>query len=648
MGLDTMAYEPDYFEEFLRKIDPLMQSPALYQSLEFACVAARTGSKCVLISGRATLSAEAALPGGKITKPADVDDLVALQGRLRALTVENLVTNLREGWVIDVSESEKVVLPSDQSSRFSWMQPGVFEGSEPRSRWKRSLTIFGHGPGFHEWLTNPAWDRVDNQLRRNTPGFSRFDALCESLGLPARRGQSTNVSFRISAELPARFGRIQSDPTKGTLEVDIECLGWPELMIDWLPDHDFMRVPPGWKRDSAAESHHVSLTVPAAAKKADLILAFAELDADATTAEVAQEKRGPSGTQTGAAPVSEGERWRATGKSLGAGGQGQVLIVEDTLNEYRGRWVKKVLKGINNPKARERFGREVRALQSINHPNILKIIQSDVTAERPYFVAEYCEGGSLHGSGAARYKGDIRATLRVLLPIIDALAAAHSAGVIHRDVKPANILFRKDRTPVVGDFGICYVEGSEGVTSLDEAMGPRHFIAPEMESGGRRLGEPTDRTDVYSLGKLLYWMLSGGLHFDRERHRANSLVQIFNEQRWEHVHQLLDRMVTETPSERLTSGEVKGILERVASLVEGDFAPLAPSVGIRCRFCGMGSYVRANVYSSGRDPSYVGLTKQQEADRSDKGRAAVLRCEDCGHLEWFQLDGVGDPAWWDR
>ena len=648
-----MANEPDPFDDFLRKIDPLMQPSALYQSLEFAGVAARTGSKCVLISGRATLSAEPVALGEKIIELADLDDLVALKGRLRAGTINDLITNLREGRVIvdhpSLSKICKVSLPSEENSRFSWMQPGVFEGSDRRSRWKKSLTVIGQGPGFYQWLTSAAWDRVDSQLRRGSPGFSNFDALCESFGLSARRGQSTNVSFQISAQLPARFSRIQTDLAKGTLVVDIECLGWPELMIDWLPDHDFERVPPGWKVNGAAEHHHVSLKVPEGAKKANLILAFAELDADTTTVGIEQGKRGVPDGQAGAVSTAEGERWRAVGKSLGAGGQGQISIVEDTLNEYQGKWVKKVLKRINDSKARERFGQEVKAVQSINHPNILKIIQSDVTAERPYFVAEYCEGGSLQEAGAARYKGNMVVSLQVLLPVLDAIIAAHEANVIHRDVKPANILFRKDHTPVVGDFGICYVEGTEGVTSLDEAVGPRHFIAPEMESGGRHLGEPTDRTDVYSLGKLLYWMLSGGLHFDRERHRVNSLVQIFGDQRWEHVHSLLDKMVTEQPGDRLHSEELKEQINKSASLVEGGFAPLVPSVAVRCRFCGIGSYIRANVYISGRHPNYVGLTKQQEAERkSDMGRAAVLRCDQCGHLEWFQLDGIRDPGWWDR
>jgi hypothetical protein len=448
--------------------------------------------------------------------------------------------------------------------------------------------------------------------------------------------------------LPAHFIEPRTDPGKGTLEVDIECFGSPDLMVDWLPAHDFKRVSTGWKPDAVTSRHHVSLDVPGGASRAKLILAFGTLDADEITVEIGQIQRGPSPVQAGAAPAAEGERWRPTGRKLAPGAQGELFVVEDTLKEHQGQWVKKVLRRINDPKARERFALEVKALQSINHPGILKIVHSDVTAKRPFYVAEFCEGGSLRDSGATKYKGQIRATLQLLFPVIDALVAAHTAGVFHRDLKPANILFRKNRTSVVGDFGICYIEGSEGPTLIDEAVGARHFLAPEMESGGRHLGEPSDKTDVYSLGKLLYWLLSGGLHFDRERHRANSLVQMFNDQRWEHIHQLLDKMVVEKPEDRIPSKLLKENLERVRSLVEDNFAILAPSVAIRCRFCGIGSYTAANVYLNNRTPCHLGLTKEQESERSDKGRLAVLRCDHCGHLESFQLDGISDPGWWDR
>jgi serine/threonine protein kinase len=89
----------------------------------------------------------------------------------------------------------------------------------------------------------------------------------------------------------------------------------------------------------------------------------------------------------------------------------------------------------------------------------------------------------------------------VLLPIVRGLEAAHGKGIFHRDCKPANILFRADGTPVLGNFGICYVDDGELVTLSDEGMGSKNFIAPEMESGGTV--DVSEAVDVYSLAKVL-------------------------------------------------------------------------------------------------------------------------------------------------
>jgi serine/threonine protein kinase len=236
-------------------------------------------------------------------------------------------------------------------------------------------------------------------------------------------------------------------------------------------------------------------------------------------------------------------------------------------------------------------------------------------------------------------------TAWVLTAIADALQAAHAVGVIHRDVKPENIFFRGDGVPVLGDFGICHTEGDQRVTVVDEAMGSRNYIAPEMESG-RRPGAPTDRTDVYALGKVAYWMVSGGREFAREDHRAGELYlpRLLGDQRWEHVHALLDETVVEDPQKRLTMGGLITRLGQTASLVMGRYAPLRPSMGIGCRFCGIGTYTK---YATGAGWS------QQAAWFSAVGNYAgtdlrVLRCDHCGHVEWFDMTGIKAAKWWDK
>lgn len=441
-----------------------MGSPPLYQSLEFACVAAKSGTEWILISGKAVLSPEPDASGAQIAQSVRLDEIVALYGRIGAEAVNDLVANLRDSWVVRGLKRDNVRLTAEGAGGYSWVMPGAFavdKSWNPSSRWSREFAIYGNGPNLPSLLSHAAWAEIDDQLRRSKPtSFKDLDALCSKLGLPARRANLQQPSFRLSAELPARFENVHTNPVGGTLEIEIECFGSPDLMIDWLPEHDFERVPPGWKgEETAGHRHHVSLVVHGGAAKADLVLSFAGLDADARTHEIVGKKSSLSDSAPRTIPAHEHERWRGTGKTLGEGGQAQVSIVTDTREEHPGEWALKRLKNIDDPEAKERFGREVRAVQSINHPNILRIIHSDLTAARPYFVAEYCEGGSLQKNGASRYKGNIAATREVVLPILDALVAAHKAGVFHRDVKPANILFRRDGTPVIGDFGICFMEG---------------------------------------------------------------------------------------------------------------------------------------------------------------------------------------------
>jgi hypothetical protein len=351
-------------------------------------------------------------------------------------------------------------------------------------------------------------------------------------------------------------------------------------------------------------------------------------------------RRGKNASRPAKVQVQKYGRWKII-KSLPEGGQAHVFLVEDVRQEFKGNWVLKRLKNIDDPTRRARFQRETKVIQSINHPNVLKVIDSDLTGHRPYFVTEYCEQGSLLDTGASNFRGNLKTAARILLQIVDGLVVVHNTGPIHRDLKPGNILIRKDGTPVIGDFGICFVQDGEHITLSDEGVGSKNFMAPEMESGQRDLGGPTDRTDVYCLGKVIYWMLSGGVEFSREDHRKSSLVKLLQDQKFEHVHQLLDEMVVREPEKRIRSGELKERLEMTASLVEGNYAPLSPSIGIRCRFCGIGQYTPLR-----NKPGYtipeVGLNLTAGTD------VRVLWCRHCGHIEMFQFNGIENRAWWDK
>jgi hypothetical protein len=281
-----MSDQPECFEEFLGKIDPLMQSPPLYQSLEFACVAVRYDTDWILLSGKAVLSTDRPDTDAQVQPLVNLKELIALSARMRADTVNTLVSNLRESWVLKGYEWGDVRLTRPEAGTYSWRMPAVYtvdKGPNPLSRWNRSYSVHGDGPNGSSRLSYSLLEEIDRQLRRRE-AFKDFDALCSKLGLPARRSNLV-PSFLLSAELPARFVSVESNSAKPSLEIDIECVGTPELMINWLPQQDLTKVP-GWQREPNAIFHHVSVPVPTGAVRAELMLYFSDLEADTKSLDI--------------------------------------------------------------------------------------------------------------------------------------------------------------------------------------------------------------------------------------------------------------------------------------------------------------------------------------------------------------------------
>jgi serine/threonine-protein kinase len=158
----------------------------------------------------------------------------------------------------------------------------------------------------------------------------------------------------------------------------------------------------------------------------------------------------------------------------------------------------------------ERFRREARAASRLRHPNILTVYDFGEEGGIAYMLTDLVPGGTLaHRLGSRMSFTEV---LRVVRAIGSALDAAHAAGLIHRDVKPSNILFTRDGEPVLADFGIArLVEAEEQLTVQGSLIGTPHYMAPEMASGG----EVGPLADLYSLGVVLYGMLAGEPPFPR-------------------------------------------------------------------------------------------------------------------------------------
>jgi hypothetical protein len=166
-----------------------------------------------------------------------------------------------------------------------------------------------------------------------------------------------------------------------------------------------------------------------------------------------------------------------------------------------------------DPEFVARFEREARTLASLSHPNIVAVHDTGVEAGTPYLVMEFVEGVSLRKLLAERRLPPEEA-LGIVPPLCDALEYAHARGVVHRDVKPENILIDTKGRTKIADFGLAFIVGVDAtrLTRADISMGTPHYMAPEQVESSRQVDH---RADIYSMGVVLYEMLTGELPLGR-------------------------------------------------------------------------------------------------------------------------------------
>ena len=190
-------------------------------------------------------------------------------------------------------------------------------------------------------------------------------------------------------------------------------------------------------------------------------------------------------------------------RRLGSGGMATVFLAED---ERLGREV--ALKRLRTAAAEEslrRFEREARIGAGLNHPNLVSIYDTIAEDGDALIVMEYVPGRPLSEEiGGRRLRG--RRGLEVLRGLAEALDHAHSAGVVHRDVKPSNVIVRDDGVVKLTDLGIARVEDETQITREGQVVGTLPYMAPERFEGP---GRGTPESDLYSLAALAFEMLSG-------------------------------------------------------------------------------------------------------------------------------------------
>ncbi len=190
---------------------------------------------------------------------------------------------------------------------------------------------------------------------------------------------------------------------------------------------------------------------------------------------------------------------------LGAGGMGVVYLAEQ--HKPKRPVALKTIRGgrLGVAQRQARFRIEAEAVAHLQHPNIVQVFEVGEHDGGPYFAMEHLEGGSL--SDATNQPTTPRAAAELVRRLADAIQHAHDRGVIHRDLKPGNVLFTRDGLPKVCDFGLARLGDGPSDLTQDGPLGTPSYMAPEQAAG--RADQITVRTDVYALGAVLYELLTG-------------------------------------------------------------------------------------------------------------------------------------------
>ena len=208
-------------------------------------------------------------------------------------------------------------------------------------------------------------------------------------------------------------------------------------------------------------------------------------------------------------------------------GVGGMAIVYRAIDENTGHYV--AVKLLRPDLAHDadyvtRFQREAEAASKMTHHNIVNLTDVGMDGDNRFLVMEFVSGKTLKQIIQEKGRLSSRTATQITIRILSALQHAHENGIIHRDIKPQNILVNTEGHVKVADFGIARIANSATLTKGDVVMGSVHYFSPEQASG-----QPADaRSDIYSVGVVLYEMLTGRVPFDGENQVAIAMQHIHN------------------------------------------------------------------------------------------------------------------------
>lgn len=270
-------------------------------------------------------------------------------------------------------------------------------------------------------------------------------------------------------------------------------------------------------------------------------------------------------------------------------GEGAMTVVYRAYDPDLGRYVAvKILHSafLDDAEASTRFYLEIKALAGLSHPSIVRLLDAGREGNSLFYVMEEMPGGSLKQMLGKPVS--YQQAARLLIPVAQGLAYAHSQGIIHRDVKPSNILFSESGTVKIADFGISRVlsdeETRERLTETGASLGTPEYMSPEVAMG--KISD--ERSDIYSMGIVLYELITGHKVFEADTPFAVMLQHVNNPVPSPRKHvpnlpieveRVVLRALAKKPEKRFaTMSEFTRALERIASRKDGDQAWLLPAL----------------------------------------------------------------------
>lgn len=207
-------------------------------------------------------------------------------------------------------------------------------------------------------------------------------------------------------------------------------------------------------------------------------------------------------------------------------GEGGLATVYKAYQPNLDRWVAIKMLHVTTQSILDRFEREAKAVALLRHPNILVVHEFNKVGEQPYIAMEYVENGTLDDRLQDEPMDHIR-LINLIISVAEALHYAHEQGLIHRDVKPSNILMPTENWPLLADFGMVKVKNPEkAITTSDDLMGTPAYISPEQANQSKSVDR---RADIYSLGVVMFQMITGRLPFDDSKPLGQVMAHLYQQ-----------------------------------------------------------------------------------------------------------------------